>query len=368
MGPPGPQKTQAPAQNPRRGPLTGPGRDYLFGSSRPVSRIGPHAAHCLDGPPETFGGKKWGSVQGMRGVVPRMGAGWREQAKYSPWVRMAAGPPRGKPALPRPVTNTNCDTIIVEVWRMIVASKAFRDIAFKIQAEYIFLLQAKSTIGQENSNRGSQNMLTQLATIKRKSATLEQLEKAQNIPKTNFSMIFKQIRDCHQCTKPMPSGIRCSHEQEIFITTSKLKFHLPLSYNDVPEWAQPSQKHTIQSLSKPTIFPISSSPLARMPYHNPFPIIQKSLSPLLPPHPAHVLPIPVSSHSISNFNTCSQSNHHIPIQAPTIVHGKYPSTIVGASVDLEQVVPLLVQALADLTASTCTRLGHGGPTGDDTTK
>jgi hypothetical protein len=45
----------------------------------------------------------------MSWVGPRTGAGRGEGRKYAPRARVTAGPPRAKPAPPRPVTNTNCN-------------------------------------------------------------------------------------------------------------------------------------------------------------------------------------------------------------------------------------------------------------------
>ena len=62
----------------------------------------------------------------------------------------------------------NWDTIVEEVQRMVSASKAIRDVSFKVLAEYLCLSQAVSMLGKESQVSGPQGTLTQLATTKRK--------------------------------------------------------------------------------------------------------------------------------------------------------------------------------------------------------
>jgi len=62
----------------------------------------------------------------------------------------------------------NWDTIVEEVQRMGVASKAIRDISFKVLAEYSDLSPAVSTLGKKPVVYGTQEILAQLATTKRK--------------------------------------------------------------------------------------------------------------------------------------------------------------------------------------------------------
>ncbi|KAG0130992.1 hypothetical protein HOY82DRAFT_539759 [Tuber indicum] len=305
----------------------------------------------------------------------------------------------------------NWDTIVEEVQRMIAASKTFRDISFGVQAEYLCLSQGISTSGNAIGGLGA---LTQLATTKRKNATLEQLEKARNTPKTDFSVVFKELRDRHRCIEPLSSGERCQYEQETFITTPKSKFHLHLSYNDVAEWArmvikeeavisnppyqlprfqtpppaapkssrkrkstqaisylynkqhlqlldsasvsnfsEPSRKRPNDSHSNLTIHQISSSPLPQVNSPSPPPIVPKSRDRLASSQYLSPYTNPIRS-GVTRHSHSESASVSIPtsVQAPTTTHGRIPGVLDGASGDLREVLHLQAQALADLSAST----------------
>ncbi|KAG0127762.1 hypothetical protein HOY82DRAFT_613007 [Tuber indicum] len=205
----------------------------------------------------------------------------------------------------------NWDTIVEEVQRMIAASKTFRDISFAVQAEYLCLSQGISTSGNAIGGLGA---LTQLATTKRKNATLEQLEKARNTPKTDFSVVFKELRDRHRCIEPLSSGERCqpewaqmvikeeavisnppyqlprfqtpppatpksSRERKSTQAISHLynKQHLqPLDSASVSNFSELSRKRPNDSHSNLTIHQISSSPLPQVNSPSPPPIVPKS--------------------------------------------------------------------------------------------
>jgi len=62
----------------------------------------------------------------------------------------------------------NWDTIVEEVQRMVTASKAIKDISFEVLAEYLDLSPAVSTLGKKPVVYGTQEILAQLATTKRK--------------------------------------------------------------------------------------------------------------------------------------------------------------------------------------------------------
>jgi len=54
----------------------------------------------------------------------------------------------------------------------------------------------------------------------------------------DLANVFFRFFHPYLSIEPLTSGKRSSYEQETFITTSKSKFHLHLSYNDIAEWAR----------------------------------------------------------------------------------------------------------------------------------